>query len=558
MSKENQRDDALFEALGQSRKKRRRKILLAVGAIILVAAIILVSVVSTLQQRVRTRFSSSDQEILSYEVTTGTIHTTVSGSGTLEAVDLEQLTVPAGVEITEVLAERRDMVSTGDMLATVDMSTVMQALAEAQATIDDLDDQIADAEADKVSSTIKAGVSGRVKQLYAEKGTDVTACMAENGALAVLSLDDYMAVDIETDALTKGDSVTVIRTDGTEITGTVEKVAAGIATVLVTDNGPECDEEVTVAFDGGEVSGKLYIHKPLKVTGYAGTVSAVNYKENSKVYANSALFTLTGTSFSANYDTLLREREEKEELLLELLKIYQDGAILAPFDGQISSVDYDETTVTAYTETAVVSLAPNESMQVTISVDESDILSLAVGQEVEVTVASVGEDIYTGTVTEVNQTATTSSGITVYSAVVTIPMADGMLPGMTAEVDIEIEGVDNAILVPVDALHQTSAITYVYTAYDEKTEEYGGMTEVTTGLWGSNYVEITSGLNVGDVVYYTEEQTFIFPGFGNMNGMGGMSSGGSFEMPSGDFEMPDRGGSRGNMSGQIPGGFGGN
>lgn len=565
MSNEMQRDDALFEELSKSKKKRKRKILLTVLIVVLVLAVVLIVVVSSLQRRVREQFAMSDDEILTYEAATGTLHTVVSGSGTLEYVDLESLTVPAGVEIEDVEVEFNDTVAQGDILATVNMATVMQALSDTQAAIDELDDQIADAESDKVSSTIAAGVSGRVKYIYAEKGTDVTSCMAENGALAVLSLDGYMAVDIETDALIAGDSVSVILSDGTTQDGAVEKVVGTTATILVTDNGPKYDEEVTVMnAEASEVgSGKLYIHSPLRVTGYAGTVSNISAKENQQVYSYSTLFTLTDTSYSTNYESLLRQRNEQEEILLELLTIYQDGAVLAPYDGLVSSVEYDEETVDTTVENSLLTLTPNESVQVTISISESNILSLEVGQEASITVSSVGDDSYTGTVTEVSKTASSSSGVTLYSAVVEFPKAEGMLPGMTASVDVQIQGVEEAILVPVDAVHQTSAITYVYTSYDEETQQYGSMVEVTTGLWGDDYVEITSGLNVGDTVYYTKAETFSF-GFGNFGGMGNMGGkGGSGNMSGfGDVSsvmpaMPGGDSSSGGR-GQMPGGnFGG-
>lgn len=562
MSNEKQRDDALFEALGKSKKKRRRKILLTVLIAILVVAVVLVAVVSVLRRRVTERFAVMEDEILTYEAATGTLHTVVSGSGTLEYVDQEALTVPAGVEIEDVKVEFNDTVTKGDILATVDMATVLQALSSAQNAIDDLDDQISDAESDKVSSYITAGVSGRVKYLYAEKGTDVTACMAENGALALLSLDGYMAVDIETDALAAADTVTVTLSDGTAKTGTVEKVVGTTATVLVTDNGPKYDEEVTISDAESNTigTGKLYIHSPLKVTGYAGTVSSVQTAENRKIYSGAMLFSLKDTSYSTNYESLLRQRADQEEILMELLNIYQDGAVLAPYDGLVCSVEYDEETAAATYETyetSLLTLTPNESMQVTISISESNILSLEVGQTAEITVSSVSDDTYTGAVTEVSKTAVTSSGVTVYSAVVEFPKTEeaNMLPGMTADVDIQIEGVDEAILVPVDAVHQTSAISYVYTSYDEETKRFGGMVEVTTGLWGDDYVEITSGLNVGDTVYYTEEEVFSF-GFGNFSGMGGMGgnsnmggfSGGNMPaMPSGGSSSGSRG-----FSGSMP------
>lgn len=550
MSEQNQRAEELFDKLSKDKKKRKRKIIRTILIIIAVIAAVLVLLVMNLRRQVEERFASAAAEVEAYEVTTGTINTVVSGSGVLTEVDQEALTVPAGVEITEVLADAGDTVAKGDLLATVDMATVMTALSDLQEQMDDLDDDINDAKGEEASSYIKAGISGRVKRLFAEVGSDVSACMAENGALAMLSLDGYMAADLETEALTKGDAVRVLRADGTEISGTVESAAGGKATVLVTDNGPQYDEEITViAEDGSEIaSGKLYIHNPLAVTGYAGTISTVNTQENASVSSWTSLFSLKNTSFSANYDSLLRDRSDLEETLLELLTIYRDGAVLAPMDSMVSSVEYDEDVgSTAGVETALLTLYPNVSMSVTISIDETDILALEEGQEAEVEVSSVSEELFTGTVTEISKVADTSSGVTQYSAEVTLDKADGMLPGMTASVDVKIEGVENAMIIPVDALHQTSTIYYVYTSYDEETQQYGGMTEVTIGMQNDNYVEIQSGLNVGDTVYYTESEDPFAAFFGAMGGMGNM--GGMSAMPSGAM-----GGGRGNMGGGMSGG----
>ena len=545
MSEQNQRSDALFEVLSQNKKKRKRKILRTVLIIIAVIAVILVSLVFYLRHRVEQRFASSATEVLRYEVTTGTINTIVSGSGTLAQVDVEDITVPTGVEIIEVLVENRDTVSQGDILATVDMATVMTTLADVQDQLDDLDDEIADAKGDTVSSNITAGVSGRVKRILAEKDTDVTACMAENGALAYLSLDGYMAVDIETDSLTKDEKVTVRRADGAELEGKVSSAVKGKATVLVTDNGPKFDEEVTILRDGTEVgSGKLYIHSPLAIIGYAGTVSGVSVAENASVQSYTTIFTLKNTSFSANYDTLLRDRQDLEETMMDLLTIYRVGAVAAPFDGTVSSVLFDEEAGKG--QTNVLTLYPNQSMSITISVDETDILALKEGQEAEVVVSSVSDEALTGIVTDISREATTASGISLYSAEVTVDNVPGMLPGMTADVDVKIEGVENAIIIPVEALRQTSAISYVFTTYDEETKQYGGMVEVTTGMQNDTYVEILSGLQVGDTVCYTEQKSFFEIMFGAMGG--GMPSGGPGGMSGG--QRP------GNMGGGAPN-FGG-
>ena len=62
--------------------------------------------------------------------------------------------------------------------------------------------------------------------------------MYEHGALMLLSLDGYMAVDIDAPPLSAGDSVTVTGEGGASYTGTVDSVTGGTATVLVgSDNG---------------------------------------------------------------------------------------------------------------------------------------------------------------------------------------------------------------------------------------------------------------------------------------------------------------------------------
>lgn len=556
-----QPDDALFEALGKNKKRRRRRILITVVSIVLVLALIAVVGVSFLRRRVREQFAASKGEVLSYEVTTGSISTVVSGSGSLTDVDLQAVTVPDGVEITEVKVKRNQTVAAGDVLATVDMASVVSAMADLQAQIEELDAQISDAEDDSAATRINAGVTGRVKAIFGETGDDVAEVMAEHGALALLSLDGFMAVDIETDTLNTGDGVTVRLSDGSEISGTVESAVGGRATVLVTDNGTVYDEEVTVLNDEGTElgTGKLYIHSALRITGFSGTISQVNATENSNVKASTRLFTLKDTDYSANYNALLRQRSELEETLLELLTIQRDGAVLAKLDGSVYSVDYSEDNATA-----VATLSADEKMSVTISVDESDILSLQLGQSVTVSVSSVSEDAFEGTLTEIDRTSSSSG---TYSAVIELEKAEGMLSGMTAGVSVRIEGVDDAILIPIEALHQTSDGAYVYTSYNEEYQEYGGRVDVVTGLENSTYVQIKSGLSVGDTVYYTEQES-AFGSFSAMpGGMGSMPGGMDFggmgggQMPDFGGEMPDfsgggRPGGSGNGGG-FPGGFGG-
>lgn len=551
---EAQRDEELFASLRRSKKERKKKRIRRAAIVVGVLAVVLVAAVLILRRQVRENFAMDETEVLSAAVERGTISTVVSGSGMLENVDTETVTLPEGVELTEILAQFGESYQEGELLATADMSSVRSAMSTLQSEIDQLDDEISQAEGDTVSSYISAGVSGRVKAIYAEVGSGVADAMVDKGALALISLDGYMAVDIETNALEEGDMVTVLLSDGSEEAGLVDSLVGNIATVLISDDGPAVDETVTVTdAEGRELgSGSLYVHSPLKVTGYAGTVSGVYVAENQSVSASGTLFALTDTSTSAGYDSLLQSRGDMEEELLELLDIQQNGGLTAPFSGTVYSVTELEELESGGTD-EVLTIAPDVSVSVTISVDEDDILSLALDQTAEVTVSSLGEDVLMGTVTEIDKTASDGS----YTAVVTLDKVEGMLPGMTAGVDIRIEGVDDALLIPAEALHQSSSGYYVYTGYDEDSGEFSGRTDVVPGLSNSSYVEIKSGLEEGDTVYYTESQSFFGSmGFGGMSGQRGGFGG---EMPSGDFDgqMPDMPSGDMGGGGRPSGDFGG-
>lgn len=543
MSQEMNRDDALFEELSRKKKRRRRRIWITVLLILAVVGVALVITVGRLRASVRERFGGTGIEVLSYEVTRGTLSTVVSGKGVLGEDGLESVTVPQGVTVEELLVEAGDSVTEGQTLATVDMPSVLTAMAALQSSLEDLDKQIADAADDEVSASVTTAVAGRVKILWAEKDMSVVDCMARHGALAVLSLDGFMAVDIPAGDLSSGDTVTVTRAEGKVLDGTVDAVRGGVATVLVTDDGPKYDEAVTVSLEGNVLgSGKLYIHEPLAITGYAGVVQTVQTAENRRVYKNTALFYLKDTATTHTYDALLRSRAEQEETLLELLKLQRSGAVLAPFTGSVYTADWDET----LNPTGIVTLSPDAQMTITLSVDETDILSLELGQTAEVTISSLSEEPYEGIVTQVERSAAASG---TYSAVVTVPKDKGMLPGMTASVNIRITGVENALLIPIEALHQTRDRAYVYTTYDPETETYGGQKDVTIGIMGSNEVEILSGLSEGELVWYTEEMT-IFDFFAGMSGGGGMGGNTGGQRPSGSGNMP----SGGDFGGQRPGG----
>ena len=562
MDEKRRNDDALFEALNKAKRKKRRRRLITVLVILAIVAGSLMFAVNSLRKRVEASMAVEGDEVLTYNVSVGSISTRVSGSGTIEDVDTETITVPEGVEVEDVVVKPNTTLSEGDVIATLDLTSVLNAMAGVQTEIEELDTELAEAGNDQVASYLTAGVSGRIKKIYAEADMDVAGCMVDYGALALISLDGKMAVDFENSSLGPGDPVRVERADGTVLDGSVEKTLNGIVTVLVSDNGPELDEPVRIMdLEGMQLgSGTLYIHSPFRVTGFAGTIAGVVARENQQVYAASTICSLKDTTYSARYNSILKQRREKEETLLELLGLYQGGALRAPYNGTILKIDFDEdestttaassatgsqtamnpyalyygmgstataaagSEVTAETDDidgiAVVTMSPDVSMLVHINVDEADILSLEKGQIAQVTIDSVGGEPLSGLVTDIDKTANSSSGVTTYSTEITFAKGRGMLSGMSADVVINIQGNENVLIVPADAIHKTSAGAFVYTSYDEETKLFGGMVPVEVGISNDDFAEIRSGLDEGTTVYYTEKEQndfFMMMGGPGMN-----------------------------------------
>ena len=544
-------------------KRRKKKIqkstIIKIVAIAVVVTGILTGVVIYLQKRVKSQFGNkSEAEIKTAAVESGSISTTVYGTGRLQDDDVETQEVPDSVKLTELKVEVGDTVKQGDVIATADLSTVLSAMSETQASIDSLDKKIKDAADDEVDDSITTTVAGRVKKIYAESDDDVSAVMVKNNALALISMDGYMAVDVTASSLAAGDKVKVTTSSDKTYDGTVESMSGNVATVILTDDGPAFGDKVTVKNTDGDTlgTGELYIHDQLAIVGYAGTIKSVSVSENQKLSAGKEVFKLKNTSYTANYEQYLSERKTLEQNLLALTEIYRSGALTADYDGTVKSIpDIDDSSSDSSDDTnTVFEICPDKTMTVSVSIDETDILSLSVGQKVDVSVTSISDETFEGEITEIDRTGTSSNGVTTYTASIQIEKVEGMLAGMSASANISITSVENALIIPVDALNKTSSTAYVYTSYDEENDTFGGMTEVEYGISNSNYVEIKSGLKEGDTVYYKEKTTYNFQmpgGFGGSGSFpGGSSSGGNSFPGGGDFPS---GGFSGSGSGNFPG-----
>jgi len=320
------------------RKKKIKRIVFAGVALLLVVAL----AVMPLLAKDKHEQTDPKASILSGTAELGSISTAIHGSGNLVAQDALAVTVPEAVKLTGLRVKNGDTVLAGDALASVDRVSVMYAITQVQQTLEYLSEKIEDAGDAATQQTITALAGGTVKQLYAQVGDSVQSVMLEHGALAVLSLDGLMAVDLQTESdLSAGTEVILQFPEGDTATGQVSTNLAGEMTVTVQDKNYPVGQAVTVIDgDGNTVGqGQLYILNPWNATAYTGTVKSLKVSEGYTIGAGDGLMILTDVGSSASYLQLVSQRQAYEDLMLQLFEMYQTQTLVAPGDGVVSGVD---------------------------------------------------------------------------------------------------------------------------------------------------------------------------------------------------------------------------
>ena len=316
-------------------EKTKRKPLLLLLPLLLLAGLLLLKRPGGDQSGVEVR-----EENRSASVTTGSLDTALLGGGSLSESQSEALSFAGDVRLLQWEVGENEVVVQGQTLATVDKNSVLAAISQLSELMTKLDKALENSRSDKGSTTLTAPVAGRIVAVYAEAGDEVQSVVAEHGALLLLSLDGRLSVDIPAGTLAAGDAVILCRADGSALDATVSELSEGIATVTVSDALCDYGESVTVlngdALLGG---GTLTAHRPMGITGFNGTVSAVYGKLGAAVYKGQTLLTLRNTDYAGEYESLLQKRRTLEQQVEALYSLYNAGALLAPETGYVSGLN---------------------------------------------------------------------------------------------------------------------------------------------------------------------------------------------------------------------------
>ena len=110
------RDQALFASIRREKQRKKRRRIIVTVSIVVVLALAIFFGVRAAKKKVREAVGSMKAPTVSEAiVTTGSISTTISGSGMLTDADTQQIVLPKGVKLEKILAER-GLVGPGESL----------------------------------------------------------------------------------------------------------------------------------------------------------------------------------------------------------------------------------------------------------------------------------------------------------------------------------------------------------------------------------------------------------------------------------------------------------
>ena len=172
--------------------------------------------------------------------------------------------------------------------------------------------------------------------------------------------------------------------------------------------------------------------------------------------------------------------------------------LISPISGTVTDITAG---VGDYVSGASIVTVADLSQPYTIDAyfDTEDWTNVKVGYEADVTFDVLPDTIFTGKVMVVYPTLDTSSNSSLVHVIVKLnELVDSNLPaGASAAVDVISGRAENAVLIPVDALHETNPGQYaVFVMENGKLR----LRVIEVGLKDVSYAEIKSGLQVGDTV----------------------------------------------------------
>ncbi len=526
-------------------------------------------------------FASKNKDSVNTAVVSkGEITVSVEGSGVIEPIEMYNIASLAAGDILQSDFEEGQQVKEGDLLYVIDTKDIENNIEKAKVSLEKQQLSHSQAVESYAGLSVTSPISGTITQCYVKEGNSVQ----KGTKIADIANSDYMILEIpfnsdDAKKINIGDMANVsLENTFYETTGTVQSISSGqiilssgaaVSTVKIKIKNPGA---MTVSDKATAVVNNIacnsagtfsYLEQKSVTASASGEIDEMIHNAGDKIESGGTIARIE----SQDADVSLKQSElslKDSELALQNTYDQLDNYnIKSPISGTVlqKTSKAGDTLDSTTKSTTMAVIADMSKLKFDIDVDELDIGDIELGQKVQVTADSLPGNTFEGTIENISAIGTNTDGVASYPVTVVMDYSSELMIGMNVNAEIVIDSEKNILRIPAAALYRNNMVLVKdedganAANQDENKKNEDKKTpalmdvpdgysyiKVETGISNTDYVEITSGLEEGDIVIVpTEEKSAAI----NIQAMPG--GGIPVDMPSG--KMPEGGG------GAPPGGM---
>lgn len=456
-------------------------------------------------------------------VSRGSVVSGVRATGQVKPKNFASLKFKTAGTVQKTYVEVGDKVESGEVLATLDTSSIVRRVTQAQADVSvyevasmnaktDIDDtKTKNNQALSVlyadAPTVFADVLNLALQAYATYSTffDSTNRLQSVVSSPILNsqivLDTNNGKSVADSAILKmklnlqnfsvGSSQQKIDAAIAAISGPIQELQTGLTAVI----------NAVAAIPTGAVDATT-------LDGYKSALTTAQTNLNSALSKYTTLATnisdrkiqntLLLNSAMASERTAAANLEKAEAALAIARQDLSDATLRAPFSGVIASKGKQIGESVSVTDQMYYLLGEG-GLEVVANIAEIDIAKLAVGNEAQIKLDAYGDGtVFSAKISEIDPAETIVDGVSTYRVkFVFNDQNAGIRSGMTADITILTARKDNVLKIPLRAVKGINGSSTVRTLVGEIVKDV----PVKTGLRGSDStVEILEGVSEGELI----------------------------------------------------------
>lgn len=466
---------------------------------------------------------------------TGTMVVDVTGYGPLQPARSQAIQAEAGGTVSQVLVQPGDAVTQGQVVATITNTGLADKIQQDQTKIRQ-DTESLDAALGLPSNTppptsfpnsgivVTAPISGRLDAFA--QGVAVDSSVTAGEPLFTIVDDGEVIMDVDllaADAaqVQVGDPVSAIFPQfAGSVSGSVTSVSPNAipqgttfvypATITLSNtfNGkpgllaPKMEAQVQITTANGLVTLPgtpgitSYGQSKSPTSPIAATVLKLDASVDGIVTKGQPIITLGGQAAISAIAQDEAQLQTDEATLQADQNSEQNLQVKAPMSGIIQFFNASAGQVINNPGFYMGSMFDPGNMELHIQVSELQVANVHTGQNVAITVPGLVGKTFTGTVSSVSSFGNYNAGLSTFGVTISVSGSTELKPGMTADADIQVAQVPNALMVPIEAVLQNGTQAEV----EVLGPKGANVVPVTVGRVNDTYAQITSGLQDGDVV----------------------------------------------------------